>query len=215
MNTAERFLISGSCLLLIVFSAVSIVSANGEKVVMKNENCRKTYHITRDASPWLGFTSTYAEEEESKKIKAVSLKNSAYKPISSLKKYLRQDSIIIARDEKQHRVAVESALFSDLMRADATRKTSGRFLIGTYRDVEYKVLKPAELAEFLIESQIVNTFWHVEADICLVLEEDSSVSYIAHYKGKHIYFTDSRNEEPLNFSIIIEKRSGNIFVEAR
>lgn len=199
--------------ILLLTALITCIHAGGEGV--NNNECLKSYEITRGTSPWQGFTSSYAEEDSAKKIMAETLKGSDFKAITSLEKYFKSGILIIGRNEKLRRVAVEASLFSDLRRADATRNTSGRFLIGTYRDISFKIFKPRELAEFLIESHIINTFWHVESHICLVSEEDISSTYIAHYRGKHIYFTNSRNEGSLDFSIIVEKKTGNMFVEAR
>jgi hypothetical protein len=46
----------------------------GEEKVMVQDKCIKRYQITRDKNPWLGFTSSYKDEEESKKINSVSLR---------------------------------------------------------------------------------------------------------------------------------------------
>jgi len=208
MKTAEKILI----IIFLMVCADSITAAGG---LMKSDTCIKKYEISRGTSPWQGFTSNYAEEEESKKIKSVAMKNSEYKAVPGLEKYSRSDLVPVGRNEKLRRVGVEAELFSDLRRGDATRNSNGRFSIGTYKDTSFSFFKPAELAEFLIESQIINTFWHVEADICLVSEDDTAASYAAHYKGKHFYFTNSKNVEPLDFTVIIEKKSGNIFLEAR
>jgi len=187
--------------------------AEGGEKVMKENRCIKRYQITRDKNPWLGFTSSYKEEEESKKINSISLQNSDYQPVPGLEKYVKGDKFIIGRNEKLHRIAVESSLFSELRRGDATRKSEEKFFIGKFRDSSFKFFKAPELAEFLIESQIVNTYWHVEADFCLVEENESAEFYSAHYKGKHIYYTNCENQDPLDFSVIIEKKTGNIYLE--
>ena len=211
MDTWKTILfITGCCLALIAASCTT--SANGKDKVM-SDKCEKSWQITRGTSPWQGLTSSSGDEEASKKIRAVPLKDSDYKTVPGLEKYSVNGVIIIGRSEKLRRVAVEVSLFSDLSRADATRPVQGRFKIGTYRDLPFAVLKPRQIAEFLIESQIINTFWHVEADLCLVAEEDSADSYRAHFKGKHIYFTNERNEEPLDFTIIIDKKTGEMFLE--
>jgi hypothetical protein len=201
--------------LIFTLFAACFTSAYGGEGIVKSNGCIKAYNITRGASPWQGFTSTHAEEQASKNILSLNLKNSDYKPVASLEKYSGSGMIIIGRNEKLRRVAVEASLFSELKRADATRNTSGRFLIGTYKDPALKIMKPRELAGFLIESQIINTFWHVESFICLVSEEESPAAYTAHYKGDHIYFTNSKNQDPLDFTITIDKKTGEMFVEAR
>ncbi|HPJ43678.1 MAG TPA: hypothetical protein PLY21_15230 [Spirochaetota bacterium] len=189
--------------------------SEGEGKVMEENKCIKRYQVTRDKNPWSGFTSSYKEEEESKKINSVSLKTSEYKPIPGLEKYTKGKVFIIGRSDKLHRIAVESSLFSELNRGDATKKSEEKFFVGQYRDLSFKFFKAQELAEFLIESQIVNTYWHVEADFCLIEEADTPQSYTARYQGKHVYYTNRENEDPLNFDIIIEKKTGKIFLDVK
>lgn len=203
-------------LLVLLLSAVTCRSAavEGDSIVKKNE-CIKSYNITRGTSPWQGLTSSYEDEEASKKIAAMALKGSDYKPIPSLAGYELEGMILMGRCEKRGRVAVEGSFFSGLIRADATRKTSGRMLIGTCKTSLLKNFTSARIAEFLIESQIVNTYWHVESVFCLDSEDDSADTYTAHYIGKHIYFTNSKNEDPLDFSIVIDKKTGEMFLDVK
>jgi len=198
---------------LFLLQFLFISYAAGREKVMVQDKCIKRYQITRDKNPWLGFTSSYKDEEESKKINSVSLINSEYKPVAGLEKYSKEGVFIIGRSEKLHKIAVEASLFGELIRGDATRKTEEKFLIGIYRDISFKYLSAPQVTEFLIESQVVNTYWHVEADFCLTEEVDTSERYVARYKGKHIYYTNCENQDPLDFTIIIEKKSGHIFLE--
>jgi hypothetical protein len=202
-------------LCFLMFPFLLSVNAEGGENVMKENKCIKRYQITRDKNPWRGFTSSYKEEEESKAINSVSLKNSGYQPVTGLEKFSKEGAFIIGRSETLHRVAVESSLFSELKRGDATRKSEERFFLGKYRDLSFKYFRAPELAEFLIESQIVNTYWHVEADFCLVEEINTDLLYTAKYQGKHIYYTNCENEDPLDFIIIIEKKTGKMFLDVK
>jgi len=184
-------------------------------VTVSRDNCIKKYVIRRDSSPWQGFTSTHEEEEASKKIMALPIEGSDYRPFLTIPGPDRQVINVTGRSEKLRRVAVDSSLFSDLNRADATRRTDERFFIGTYKDAALKYFSPSGLADILLESQVVSTYWHMEAEFCLESEVETEDSYTAHYRGKHVYFTNSRNEEALDFLIIIDKKSRKMFLEAR
>ena len=200
---------------LAVFSLPGCISADtgGEQAV--NRNCIRHYNITRATSPWQGFTSSYEEEEASKTIQALDLERSGYSPLSSLAGYSRNGIVLIGRNEKLRRVAVNAEYFSLLNRADATRPAAQRFFIGVCSKKMRREFAPAVIAEFLVESHIVNTYWHVESLFCLDAEDDTADLYKAHYSGKHIYFTDSKNEDPHDFSIIIDKKTGEMFVEVK
>ncbi|HPS58365.1 MAG TPA: hypothetical protein PK514_09685 [Spirochaetota bacterium] len=54
-------------------------------------------------------------------------------------------------------------------------------------------------------------------EFCLMegKEDETVESYSAHYKGKHIYYTNSKNEDPLDFSIIIDKKTGDMYLDTK
>ena len=69
-----------------------------------------------------------------------------------------------------------------------------------------------DIALFLLESQIITTYWHIESVLCLVSEDDSADLYKARFQGIHVYYTNKYNEEKLDFSISIKKNSGRMLL---
>jgi hypothetical protein len=98
-----------------------------------------------------------------------------------------------------------------LARVDATRieavqrREIGKLLCGFGKDFSCR-----DIVFFLLESQIITTYWHIESVICLVSENDSQDVYKASFRGSHIYFTNARNEDKLDFSITIDRKTGTI-----
>ena len=62
---------------------------------------------------------------------------------------------------------------------------------------------------------MVQTLAHVEAHVCLETEKDDAASYRAHFTGAHVYFTNKRHEAPLDFELVLDKKTGALRVESR
>lgn len=100
-----------------------------------------------------------------------------------------------------------------MSRQDATRPgQEARRVIGTVRDKRL-LADPALLFAFLLEAQIIETYWHVEARLVLAAFEDSAASAGASFDGTHIYFTNSRNEEQYAFVLKLDKKTGIMSLE--
>jgi hypothetical protein len=168
-----------------------------------------TWTITRDTSPWRGFTATAVEEEANMHVASSDL--AGYASIPSLVAYDIDGTPLLARNEDERRVVANERFFFDLTRADATRVT-GRTAIGVFKDTTFASLSPAALAAFLLESQIVITYWHVEALLTRVMETETGKMYTARFRGEHTYFTNEKNSSSLDFALEIDKISGHLFL---
>ena len=96
-------------------------------------------------------------------------------------------------------------------RADATRIAAGTTKrIGRALPAAISKLGPERLVLFLIEAQIIETYWHIEAKLRLVGEQKTAHAYTARFAGTHIYFTNERNEDPLDFAVSIDLKTGEM-----
>lgn len=172
---------------------------------MDETGCLATYQIDRGSSPWRGFTSSAEEEAAGRTVEALAFPAEGYEPVPGMP--------AVARSEGKRRVAVDAALFSTLHRADATRSREAPVSIGRCTERALRSMSPREMAGFLIASQIVITYWHVESSLCLFGETDDGTWYTASFRGSHVYFTNKRNEEPLSFRIRIGRKSGEMVLE--
>ncbi|OQA29933.1 MAG: hypothetical protein BWY57_03138 [Betaproteobacteria bacterium ADurb.Bin341] len=171
------------------------------------ETCNQKLLITRADCPWVGMTETYEREQANKLVKASPIEKH-HTPFPALASF-DQKNILLAKNDQSKTVQINQNYFSDLRRGDATRLAkNAEHAIGTFRDLAFKRLSPAKLVEFLLLAQIVETYWHLEADLCLTGEEDKDDSYRADFRGMHRYCTNRCEEEAFAFSIRIDKKTG-------
>ena len=106
--------------------------------------------------------------------------------------------------------------FSTLEKADATRINPGENKsIGTFHDLSFKSTSPEKLVLFLLESQIVTTYWHLKSDVCLEKEENENGIYKAYFSGLHKYCTNECQSDPLKFIISINRKSGEMTLSSK
>ena len=180
---------------------------------MDENGCLASYRIDRGSSPWRGFTASAEEEAASRTVQAMALPAEGYAPLPALEKFDAKGPMLLGRSEGKRRVAVNAALFSELSRADATRRQETPIRIGRYADTDFQRMGPRELADFLLMAQIVITYWHVESNLCLENQTDDGTWYTASFRGNHVYFTNVRHVENLAFRLRIGKKSGEILLD--
>jgi len=178
---------------------------------MSEENYIIKLHIDQSTNPWSGMTGSYQEEEKNKSISAKNINNTGFKFFPNLEKYKINNKNLIGKSTSENIIAVESSIFSDLKRFNATGFSQNQdFIIGKIKVL--KNIKLRDLSLFLIESQIIQTFAHIEANLSLTKEEDSENDYTAYFKGEHIYFTNEKNVSKVSFRIVINKKTGEMSV---
>lgn len=162
---------------------------------------------TRQESPWLGMTDC-GQEQAAKHVKAAALDKATCSALPSLTGFDGPD-LLLGRREEPKEVAVNERWFSDIVRGDATRLAKGQeHRLGEFRDRAFQRLKPRDLVLFLLRSQLIETYWHLEAELTMTGEEDLPDSYRAAFRGVHAYFTDTREESAYAFSVVIDRRTG-------
>lgn len=206
--TMRNVRITALLALLPCFAAIS----GGATVVEKK--CLATYHIERGGNPWSGMTSSAAEEAASMSIRAAVADEPGLEAIGGLDAYRIDGAPPLLRSKAAKSVVVNKRYFSALARADATRIRPGAVLqIGRFLDTSFRAMTPGKLVSFLLESQIIITYWHIEAQLCLEKESDTAAAYAAWFTGQHVYFTNERNVDPLRFVVRIDRKNGAMTVE--
>ncbi len=176
-----------------------------------SDNCIKKIEISRNTNPWSGLTGSYKEEEENRHIKTVSIDSKKIIIMENLKQYCFQNEYFLALTENPKKVLVNKKYFSNLEKKDATRIKSGEMqMIGKFLDTAFRSISPDKLVLFLIESQIITTYWHLGSELCLVKEANEKDSYTAYFTGSHKYCTNKCEEDVLKFSVKINKKSGEM-----
>ena len=169
------------------------------------------FSVHRGQNPWDAYTGSYEAEQASLTVAAAAIE-AAFERIEYLSAYVIDNEPLLAIDRAQDRVVVNERFFSSLYRPDVTRIADGaRVEIGTVLDARL-IETPRRLFSFLIESSLIRTYVHMEAS--LVLEEmlHTAGEVIACFSGSHVYYTNTRNEEPLAFCIHLDKSTGKIAV---
>ncbi len=118
---------------------------------------------------------------------------------------------LLAVSGENGNIVVNSDYFSDLVKTDATT-VENPTIIGEYKDLAFKDQSPREVVEFLLQSQLITTYWHLNSDVCLVSETDLEESYVANFDASHYYCTNECVTEEYSFSIEIDKESGEIML---
>jgi hypothetical protein len=167
--------------------------------------------IPRGTSPWQGYTGSYDEEQAGLKVRAVKILPE-HERVAHLAAYVSDGEPLLAIDRKARRVVVNERCFGDVQRPDATRLRQGeRAAVGVVKCAGLRK-KPRELVRFLIESELVKTYVHTEANLRIVDEKTEGTRYRARCKGSHVFYTNERNESPLDFTVEIDSGSGAISV---
>lgn len=193
---------------LILSLFLATASFGGDPV---SKLCKTDYFITRDQSPWQGYTSSYTEEQAGKTIAAVSI-TPEMERVPHLASFTTEAIPFLAIDRAKKCVVVSDRFFSQIHRPDVTGIRPGETIVmGRVTRPELLDRAP-ELVEFLLESQLIETYHHLEASLKCIEQNNTKDAFTAVFTGSHVYFTNDRNEDSFAFSILIDKKTGDISV---
>lgn len=171
-----------------------------------------TITLDRGTHPWSGLTTSAQEESAGHHVQAVHPFPSGYAAIPALAAFDRPEDPLLALNPKERRVLANAAWFTDIERVDATRHHGADLRICAWKDLGFQRLALRELILFLLKANIVQTFWHVEANISLESEKTEGAMRSFTFKGEHLYFTNERNRSGLHFRLRLDTASGEIFL---
>ncbi len=136
-----------------------------------------------------------------------------FTPLTTAEKFTIAGKPVAWVDNTGKQIIVDKNYFSDLKLIDVTKfPLDESDVVGKVDTTILTGRTPREIAGFLIDSQILNTYWHIGADICLREEQDFGSHYIAHFDASHVYFTNERNVENYTFGVQIDKMTGTIAI---
>lgn len=180
-----------------------------EATVNTEKGCLVELAVERGRSPWAGFTGSHLEEAAGHRVRAVAdLRDLEVPP------HLERmgSAPLLAINRAQRSVVISAAHFSDLVRPDATQLAVGqRAVMGTLKGAALAA-PPRDVARFLVASELVRTYAHLEARLCLHAEENVKDRYVAHFRGEHTYFTSKRHQDRYAFRIELSRTTGEISV---
>ena len=200
------------CVALLCASAATAGAAPGPEGRAVQQTCSDEWIVRRGDSPWHGYTSSAQEEAAGKHVQAVALQPGFEAP-TALARYAAGGRPLLAIDRKARRVHVEAAFFGDLERPDATRLARGaQASLGTLKKLPAG-LTHADLARFLVESQLIQTYWHLEARLCPGAIQDDAAAYRIELRGTHSYCTNQCQDDPVEFAVRLDKQTGAMTIE--
>jgi hypothetical protein len=167
------------------------------------------FSISREESPWLGFTGSSEEEEKGKHIRASLFPANGYVAITSPKEVVYESESLLYRNEVKKEVIIYSGYFSDLERVDATRLKAGES-VSIGRVLDPKLRKADFLIPFLLKGQLVITYWHTNSELECVSASQADSKLIFRFSGTHYYYTNEKNSSNFKFNISIDMATGEL-----
>jgi len=197
------------------FLLLPALTAKTRKTSMKDSPCLKTWHIERHSNPWNGLTGDAAAEEATFTVRAVRQRPTAPNMLAQPGGIAAND-FFLYRSEKDRAVVVNARYFGGLTRQDVTgRPLRNGGVIGVATPAALKRWQPTELLGLLLEQQIILTYAHIEATVCLVNVTETEGVYRAELTGEHVYYTNERNVSGLDFRFEINLRTGTMAVQPK
>jgi len=179
----------------------------------KDEKCLYGIKISRHDNPWGEMPEKSWKEEANIKIAAVEISKGTYEMFPHLAAYQINSEMLLGKDKVKKRVVINNRYFSTLEKADATRLPAGSVKsVGKYLDTSFLLLSPRQIVRFLLDAQIITTYWHLESELCLTGEKDGKDAYVATFTGVHHYCTNQCKSDSLKFTVTIDRNTGNISV---
>jgi hypothetical protein len=175
--------------------------------------CIESWHVERDDNPWSGLTSTAEAEVRTYRVRSAALNGAEKNLIKAIEGLVPANEIILLRAPDSVEVTVNKKYFGDLTRQDATRGafTQGG-LIGNATPHSLKIFTSRQILALLLQYQVILTYAHIEADICLIREQTQNGLYSAALTGEHTFYTNSRNVSSFGFEFVLNEKTGEMRV---
>ncbi len=175
--------------------------------------CIESWHVERDDNPWSGLTSTAEAEARTYRVRSAAVNGDEKNLIKAIEALVPANEIILLRTPNAVEVTINKKYFGDLTRQDATRGTfTEGGLIGTATPHTLKIFTPRQILALLLQYQVILTYAHIEADICLIREQTQNGLYSAALTGEHTFYTNSRNVSSFGFEFVLNEKTGEMRV---
>lgn len=182
-----------------------------EETVMHTGPCIHTLSIDQTGALFSQFDSFMNDYEL--KDTYVGARKSGYVDLDTVKNYTVRSKTIAWVDNKEQRIVLDLQYSKGFVLGDVTGTANEK--IGAVTQALMDEWGGRKIATFLLESQIVNTYWHIGSELCLYNETNEGMWYEAYFKGTHTYYTNEANSDPLDFVVRIDKRTGEVFIESK
>ena len=166
------------------------------------------------SNPWSGYTGSFQEEKAGLKVESSAM-DPTWARLDALASYAIEGDPLIAIDRKGRTVYLSAKHFSGVFeRIDATRLGSGvRKVCGAVKVSSSLLANPGRLVRFLLQAHLIRTYMHLESSLELIFEGTSDEGrFTSKWVGKHVFYTNEKNESSLQFTVIVDTKTGLVEV---
>ena len=127
-----------------------------------------------------------------------------YSPVKVVARFTLGGAPLLWFTPDRRRAVLNAKAFGDLQMIDAPRLDAGETkTIGKMTPTGAAQLDGRAVLEFLIGAEIIQTYWHIGAELCLRTEDQGPAGYRAEIDGVHIYYTNEENRDPVRFQFML------------
>lgn len=190
------------------------MEAKTPESVRVQPKCLATWQVDRGENPWWGLTSSAEAETRANTVAATRIGNRQANEIRILPGLEKWGEVLL-RSPKGTSVQVNSQWFGNLTRYDVTRELAKRADVGIATPFTLSRFSPAEIAEVLVRYQLLRTYVHLEATVCLENVTRRGDTTDLQISGSHIYYTSKKHKQGFAFVLRINHESGMINVSGK
>ncbi|MBN1618419.1 hypothetical protein JW887_03700 [Candidatus Dojkabacteria bacterium] len=123
------------------------------------------------------------------------------------------DSSFLLYSYSTDKVYLNSEFFSNIKRV-SVENVDEKEKIGTYKgyDLPHNY-EYSEIFKFLLDTEILYSYEHIPAEICLYKVDDNRQEYVAYYVGEYYVCTNDCLNISYDFKMTLDKETGDIWVE--
>lgn len=204
---ATSFLLLLSAIIILGAISYRVIQQEKEKLAFINENCQSKLTINGSIAFFNGMDvfDTAAIE----RIGTMSPVEAA--PFIPINEFAINDQPLLFHSADRTQTLVDSRYFSELIRVDAI-SADNEVNIGTAKPELLSQWTPGEIIRFLLESEIIKTYVHLDAELCLIEVTDNEQVYEERYNAIHSFCTNKCQEEAYQFTVWLEKPTGMLSV---
>lgn len=146
-------------------------------------------------------------------VRAVAIDPFKYIPMTQLEMFhLNEDAPFLWMTPDRKEAVVDQRFFSDLKVVEVVGGLKEEVQIGTATPELLRRMPPAIIARFLLQSEIIRTYWHLKAELCPTAETQTADLYEQRFFATHTYCTNECLVKPYTFTIRINKHTDAITV---
>lgn len=191
--------------LAVVLLAVMMAACEGRAPASKPQACLE--QLTVDP-----HRSVHAEQESlgppaadfQRRFAAADIDPTAQRPVAATAAYQIGGTPLLWWNAGFTEAVVNAAVLTELRVVDATRLATGSTeTVGRFSERGVGHIAGRDLVKFLIAARVIATYVHAGAELCIAEEHDDPTGYRARITGHHTFYTNTKNVEPLAFTVTI------------